>query len=366
MNYKIFSEVDISDINTNRNSESEMSTSQITFLCSLIKKFSPKKVVEVGVSAGGTSVEIIRYINQIGLSCEMYSVDLSEVYYRNPTKPCGYLINEIDPSERKFHRLFTGKVLPERLEDIGEEIDFLILDTAHMLPGETLDFLAALPFLKENAVVVLHDIALHHLADARKCLATDLLFNVVTADKFLNNDEEFPNIAAFRVNEDTKKYILDVFYSLTLPWEYIPDERQLAIYSKIYSDYYGKEAMALWEKVCRISIKSFQKQKNRVQNFWNKIGKVKDSSVFIYGAGRNGKRIANTLNQSGVQIRGFIISDDQPEQNGYKDIPVYFLSKIPEEYEDVFIIMSFISNEVESLLENKGYEYLALPYYFLE
>lgn len=46
MNYKIFGEVDISDINPNRNSKSEMSTSQITFLCSLIKKFSPQKIVE--------------------------------------------------------------------------------------------------------------------------------------------------------------------------------------------------------------------------------------------------------------------------------------------------------------------------------
>lgn len=224
MNYKIFGEVDISDINPNRNSKSEMSTSQITFLCSLIKKFSPQKIVEVGVSAGGTSVEIIRYVNQIALSCEMYSVDLSDVYYRNPTKPCGYLINEIDSSERKFHQLLTGKVLPERFEEIGEGIDFLILDTAHKLPGEVLDFLAVLPLLKENAIVVLHDIALHHFG-ARNCLATNVLFNSVTADKFLNNAEEFPNIAAFRVNEDTKKYILSVFYSLTLPWEYIPDEK---------------------------------------------------------------------------------------------------------------------------------------------
>lgn len=365
MEYKKFCDLVISDVNQSRNSKSEMSTAQINFLCSLIEQFSPTKIVEVGVSAGGTSVEIIRHINQIALSCEMYSVDLSEVYYRDPTKQCGYLINEMDLSERKFHSLLTGKILPERLKEIGEEIDFLILDTVHKLPGEILDFLAVLPFLKENAVVVLHDIALHHFG-LNNCFATNVLFSVVTADKFLNDMEEVPNIAAFRINEDTKKYILDVFYSLMLPWEYIPDEKQLVVYSNFYSVYYGKEARILWEKACKTAIKSFLTKKTEIQKFWKQILKVKQKFVFIYGAGKTAKFIADILNQFGVQVRGFVISDGQPEQEGYRDIPLYFLSEVSEEYADIFIVMSFISNEVEKILKNRKYEYLPLPFPLLE
>lgn len=124
--------------------------------------------------------------------------------------------------------------------------------------------------------------------------------------------------------------------------------------------------MVLWEKVCRTSIKSFQKRKVEVQNFWNKVKRVKSASVFIYGAGRNAKIIADILSKEGIQIRGFIISDDQPQQEGYKGIPIYFLSKVPKEYTDAFVIMSFISSDVETMLENKEYEYLALPYSLME
>ena len=41
------------------------------------------------------------------------------------------------------------------------DIDFIIIDTVHFMPGEFLTFLTALPQLKDGCIVVLHDIHLN-------------------------------------------------------------------------------------------------------------------------------------------------------------------------------------------------------------
>lgn len=72
--------------------DAEMSASDHGFLCGLIKRFKPKKLVEVGVAAGGTSAVILQCIQSLDMGTEMYSVDLSERFYRTPERECGYLI----------------------------------------------------------------------------------------------------------------------------------------------------------------------------------------------------------------------------------------------------------------------------------
>lgn len=202
--------------------KSEMSASERGFLCGLIKKYCPKKIVEVGVAAGGTTSVILSCINELKLECQMYSVDISENYYRGGYKQTGYLVEEVKKQEiaTAHHTFLLGKTLPERIEEIGADIDFLILDTMHVLPGEILDFIVAFPYLKKDAIVVLHDIGLQFRAEYRRMIATGILFQTVVADKFWNNQGVYPNIAGFQITEDTGKYMRDMFLSLTLPWQY--------------------------------------------------------------------------------------------------------------------------------------------------
>jgi len=44
------------------------------------------------------------------------------------------------------------------MKSIGNNIDMVFIDSAHFEPGEILDFLIVLPFLKEEAIVMFHDI----------------------------------------------------------------------------------------------------------------------------------------------------------------------------------------------------------------
>lgn len=67
------------------------------------------------------------------------------------------------------------------------------------------------------------------------------------------------NIAAIQINKDTSKYIDSVFYSMTLPWSYIPDNDQLHSYDKFYKAYYDSELVGLYET----SVKMNKRSQNR-------------------------------------------------------------------------------------------------------
>ena len=173
------------------------------------------------------------------------------------------------------------------MEEIGDGVDFVILDTMHILPGELLDFLTILPYMNKRSVVCLHDISLNQITE-RQNIATNVLFNSVAADKILNYlpeksryGWEYPNIAAFQINEDTKKYIGNIFGALTLNWTYVPDRSELNLYRTSYSSY-GTEMLRLFDNAVLFN------QPHEQYLFPHE--KIKDGSrVFLYGAGNVGQ-----------------------------------------------------------------------------
>lgn len=66
--------------------EPEMSEFESAFLCGLIEKYEPKKILEVGVAAGGTTAIILNCLENIGQEYKMHSVDVSEKCYTMPEK----------------------------------------------------------------------------------------------------------------------------------------------------------------------------------------------------------------------------------------------------------------------------------------
>ena len=148
-----------------------------------------------------------------------------------------------------------GKILPQVIDEIGGDIDFVILDTVHMLPGEVLDFIAVLPYLKAGSLVVMHDLSLHQYAPAklfRNAFSNSALFSAVTAEKFLNFDERaffrYPNIGAFQVSEQTAENIDNVFLSIVLPWQYLPPENQVVAYRRLYRRFYPAELCEIFQE----------------------------------------------------------------------------------------------------------------------
>ena len=58
------------------------------FINGIIRKYKPKKVVEIGVSGGGTSALILNAVKDIPNS-KVYSIDINTKWYRNRSKKIG-------------------------------------------------------------------------------------------------------------------------------------------------------------------------------------------------------------------------------------------------------------------------------------
>jgi predicted O-methyltransferase YrrM len=227
--------------------EPEMTEFELAFLCGLIREKKPRKIVEVGIAAGGTTAIILECLSMLGMSetTELFSVDCSELFYRGKGEKSGYLADEYkqNSSWQGKHKMFLGKFLPEVLEEIGDDIDFVILDTVHYLPGEILDFLTIFPYLESQACVVLHDIALSHYFDNHiEGFATQVLLDSVVANKIVVNDDcrksGYPNIGAFVIDDITEQYLANLFHALLITWHYLPSRRGYDLYLRFYEKHY--------------------------------------------------------------------------------------------------------------------------------
>lgn len=89
---------------------SEMAVEELAFLCGLLKKKKPEKILEVGVSAGGTTAVVLKCMEKLGLDAQMISIDIEENYYRDVRKKVGYLveINREHLAAYHQHQLFCG------------------------------------------------------------------------------------------------------------------------------------------------------------------------------------------------------------------------------------------------------------------
>ena len=78
------------------------------------------------------------------------------------------------------------------------KFDFVFLDTVHMAPGELLNFIELLPFLNDNAILVIHDI-LWHFTSKKKFYPSNVhLYPAIYGDKILlkNSDGSIGNMGA--------------------------------------------------------------------------------------------------------------------------------------------------------------------------
>ncbi len=242
--------------------EPEMTKFESAFLSGLLKKFKPKRILEVGLAAGGTSAIIMQTMDMLGVDSKIFSVDLFKEFYLNKELESGYLAEkakELLPDV--YHKRLLGKLAFEQVNEMGGDFDFLVLDTVHTMPGEILDFLAILPYLKNNAVVVLHDICCNAISKDRMWVNKLLLSSVTSNTKFMQQDigrlniKCHPNIGAFVIDANTRKYISDVFSALSITWIYMPEDNYLNAYREEYSKHYDDECVWLYDAAIKVNKK---------------------------------------------------------------------------------------------------------------
>lgn len=350
----------------------EMSEFEQAFLCGMIKNAHPKKVVEIGVSAGGTTAVILNCLAMLGEDVRMYSCDLNKTYYRDSSKPVGFVAEELKPyildresgQAKVNHTILSGGYAPEFLPEIGKDIDFLILDTVHWLPGEMLDFIACLPYLKKGATVVLHDVSMNVTIN-NDAIATKFVFDTVVADKYIMKTEdrpcEFPNIAAFKITNDTYRYIRDCFSSLTITWSYMLKPAEFKLYHEFYLTEYDKDLVEVYDKAVLLQIfitcRNFKNMGIYWEVFLNKWRKAKH--VIIYGCGLYGRYFYELAKSYNLSIDCFVISDGrQAPDLGDVEAPVLNLSDVqftPDECLVLITVEKAAERSVINDLIRRGY-----------
>ena len=140
--------------------------------------------------------------------------------------------------------LFVGGLTAQYIETIGNDIDLVFIDTVHFTPGEMLDWLMVLPFLKDEAILVLHDTFFmynsRNVMKSKVHTSNNEIFLYVRGDLILPNYGDkvfFRNIGAIKLAKEQKLYYYHYFLALGIQWEYMPTEEDLKIMRDFFMKY---------------------------------------------------------------------------------------------------------------------------------
>ena len=348
----------------------EMSQYESFMLSGLIKMKCPKKVVELGVAEGATTCVIMKtfeLLNTMGNeSFEVYSVDLNENLYYDASKKTGYQYNKACESgivDDKNHYFYVGKYFPEVIDEIGGDIDFIILDTVHKAPGELLDLLVCLPYLAPNAIIAFHDTLYCYGVDTgdRARHINMLCFNLLRGKKYMalekQKNQDYTSFGAVEINDETMENVEDLFMLFCFPWFYLLSDKEFSLYRDKYTELYGEAYAKLFIQFSEMNEHNFSNNINcNDQNVYEedrekfKLFCMK-GNLFLFGTGSRGHMLLNFLKGLDYEIDGFVVSDGYRTQQYIEGIPVYELSEINK---DINIIVASSFAEVKENLINKN------------
>lgn len=234
------------------------------FLIYLLKRFRPKKMVEVGVWRGGTSSTILKNTKENQF---LYGIDISSNVVGDI--PIGHVVQDVcNQSQKDRFTLYTGKDPVDVIQSIGDEIDFVYIDTTHALPGELLQFFVLFKYLRKGAVLLLHDLILNsfpfnekNFTYRREAFGTKVLFcSLYSRQKFVPKSD-FPNIGAVIIDDLTFENIESTFMLLSLSWFNYPQDI-IKSYKKFIAENYSNFCSEYFNKCIEMQKKLVDFKKN--------------------------------------------------------------------------------------------------------
>ena len=227
-------------------SEWILTLDQAYLINGLIRKHKPKNCLEIGVANGGSSILILNAIKDFPES-SLVSIDLYT--FTTKTKKIGYNVEKNFPELMKKWKLFLGDMPHKFLSKLNIKFDIVFLDSAHITPGEFFNFIEILPFIKDRAIIILHDIVWHFY----KILGNNIKYNKIIYPTQINlmssligkkilfksNENHLMNIGVVFLDNNQKKYYLNYFLLLVNIWSYLPTDRQLNEFRDFIIKYYN-------------------------------------------------------------------------------------------------------------------------------
>jgi len=247
-----------------------MQKNQREFLNGVVRRFKPKKILEIGVREGCASSIMLNAIQDMNDS-HLYSIDIDNSDF------IGKCVYNLFPNYLSKWTIYKGNIAVNFMEQIGKDIDMVFIDSAHLEPGEILDFIIVLPFLSEEAVIVMHDIANQITATrrfkdwlgGRNEWAPYIIFNSIRGKTYLPSGSNLltHDIGAKKLYINQKIYFQDYFRALGGQWQYFPKEKYINDMYKYFKRYYDCDCLNIFNEAVDFNRK-FVKQnpKNNIYN----------------------------------------------------------------------------------------------------
>ena len=88
------------------------------------------------------------------------------------------------------------------------------------------------------------------------------------------------------LNDDTDKYIDDVFSALTITWKRMPKQSVIPLHREFYSKYYAPENLEMFDMAVRMNQKTLDKKSDGKWEFFVKLYRwfetMKSRRVYIW------------------------------------------------------------------------------------
>lgn len=281
---------------------SSMLLEERQFLNALLLREKPTKILEIGVYSGGSSAIMLNAVRHIPDS-RVYGIDFMEHTTDTPRRNIGAVVDDYSELKERY-TLFTGSIACSFLDQIGDGIDFCLIDTAHFLPGEILDFLMAFPYLKNGCTLIFHDTQLHSNKGVDSLATNCILLNAIKGERLTPTIPEssifretlakmgmdcppdffpFPNIGGVTLDKSMEKDMLGVFTLLTLKWAYYPAAEHIALMEKHFARFYDSYCLEFFRRVTLLR----EFRKNTAVDIANLLSS--GVPLYIYGAGKQGR-----------------------------------------------------------------------------
>lgn len=220
---------------------SEFLESEWELLKSHIEKYKPKKILEIGVSYGGTTNLLLSILDD---TQELFSIDIST------DKRIASVVNK-----KNNWTFFQGDILIKFDELIKTKFDLVILDTAHVMPGEILDFLMVYPLMNLNSYLALHDISLFTIKETESdSIAPFLLLNSLSNNEktFANSERVFSNFTIIKITKTEN--IFSIFNLLCIDWKDYKQIKDINSLNNYFKKYYSEDITNFFKKIYKYQL----------------------------------------------------------------------------------------------------------------
>ena len=255
------------------------------FINGIIRKHKPKKCLEIGVARGGSAVLILNALRDNSDSF-LISLDYNKKLFVDKNKKTGYIVNKYFPELSQNWKLFTGDLPHKFLEKLNIKFDFVFIDTSHYTPGEIINLIEVMPFLNNNAIVVVHDITWHHkfifnnIIEEVKFTPTQIYIMAALVGKkviFHSDKPIIGNIGAVFLEKNQENYYINYFLLLLSFWEEMLPENQINDLKIFIKKYYKNEIyLKIFNQAVYLNKIYISKYKNVLTKFYKHGNKKLD------------------------------------------------------------------------------------------